>query len=192
MAHPRIQHALISGTLEKHIAEVKGKKYAHLVMQKSKQVYRYLVKSAPKLSDDNPFSDFFLLCLCLIAPYQADDKKIDPQILGDGMLDFLEKSINTFKRINLKTKRGRAAFEKFAIEENQHKEKGYSFEYKIEEKAYTIIIEKSPAQKALKKIGVMDLYPQIIRVAEAIIKLQNGKLEHKLGEKGETIFTISY
>ena len=112
MASPRIQYALLRGTIERHIADVKGKKYAHLVMQKSKQVYRYLLKMAPEIGSDNPFQDFFAFCLCILAPYQADDKKIDPDILGDAVIEYLYFSFTKFKRVNLKTKRGREVMEK--------------------------------------------------------------------------------
>ena len=199
MASPRIQYALLRTTIERHIADVKGKKYAHLVMQKSKQVYRYLLKMAPEIGNDNPASTFFPFCLCILAPYQADDKKIEPDILGDAVIEYLYSSITKFKRINLKTKRGQEVLEKLLKKTIQyqidHKDvypDNYELEYEMHDSKCTITVKRSPAKALIKKVGATKIYPQFVRIFSAVIEIEKGSLSYLKNENGEDVFVIEY
>ena len=199
MASPRIQYALLRGTIERHIADVKGKKYAHLVMQKSKQVYRYLLKMAPEIGSDNPFQDFFAFCLCILAPYQADDKKIDPDILGDAVIEYLYFSFTKFKRVNLKTKRGREVMEKalkqivqYQLDHKDLYPENYELAYEIRESECVITLKNSPAKTLMKKVGATRMYPQLVHIFAAIIEIQKGYLAYHKGENGEDRFVVTY
>ena len=199
MASPRIQYALLRGTIERHIADVKGKKYAHLVMQKSKQVYRYLLKMAPEIGNDNPIKDYFAFCLCILAPYQADDKKIDPDILGDAVIEYLYSSFTKFKRLNLKTKHGREVLDKWMKKTvdylQSHKEEypeNYDIDYVIGESECVITMKNSPAKILMKKVGATKVYPQLIRIFSAIVEIEKGSLVYRKGDNGEDKFIIDY
>ena len=198
MASPRIQYALLRGTIERHIADAKGKKYAHLVMQKSKQVYRYLLKMAPEIGNDSPLKDYFSFCLCILAPYQADDKKIDPDILGDAVIEYLYSSFTKFKRINLKSKRGHELLEKELKKTVQYLEdhkdaypENYELDYEMGESECVVTMKRSPAKILMKKVGATRMYPQLVRIFSAIIEIEKGSLSYRKGDDGEDKFIIS-
>lgn len=180
---------LFKGPMKKVLIEKYNKAYALEIINKSKKVYRELVKNMDDIGEDNPMVYNEMFALVFVAPYIASEKKIPPEIVQEMM----RRSLYTFKwffsLVNLNTKRGKEANKKNILKYykwyTEEKEKLYPTSFKVDfvgepyEGACYYRITRCPICAYTKKLGVDELMPLFCELDELMISFQHGVLHRE-------------